>query len=112
MFRYRTETKPFESGPKFVPSKRLFLFGPGEQVLDQTEIICFQDKFENDTKRFWFRSKTDVGTFVLSFFTLLLCTNAVHVNDKRVHTKSVSETHVILGKRETNSGQKDFEKIL
>ncbi len=61
----RNETNTFEFVPKF---------GPGEQILDQIETICFQkDKFGNDTKTFWF-SKNDIGTFFLSFLKLLECT--------------------------------------
>jgi hypothetical protein len=40
--------------------KRLSLF-PNSQ----------QDTFRNDTKTFWFRFQKDIGTFVLSFLTLL-----------------------------------------
>jgi hypothetical protein len=53
--------------------KRSLLFGPEEQILDKIETIWFQkDKFGNDTKTFWFRFQNDIGTFVLSFLTLLL----------------------------------------
>jgi hypothetical protein len=53
--------------------KSTFFFGPGEKILDQIETICSQqDKFGNDTKTFWFRFQNDIGTFVLSFLTLLI----------------------------------------
>jgi hypothetical protein len=46
---------------------RSFLFGPGEQILDQIETICSQqDKFGNETKTFWFRFQNNIGTFVLT----------------------------------------------
>jgi hypothetical protein len=39
------------------------------------ETICSkQDRFGNDTKTFWFRFQNDIGTFVLSFLTLLVGT--------------------------------------
>jgi hypothetical protein len=51
--------KRSSSFPNLSYRKRSFLFNPGEQTLDQIETICFQyGKFGNDTKTFWFRSKT------------------------------------------------------
>ncbi len=47
----RNVTRTFEFVPEFVS----FLFGPGEQILDQIETM------------FWFRFRNDIGTFVLSF---------------------------------------------
>ncbi len=64
--------------PNLIHRKSTFLFGPGEQILDQIETICSQqDKFGNDTKTFWFRFQNDVGTFVLSFLTFLKITTIV-----------------------------------
>jgi hypothetical protein len=53
--------------------KSTFLFGAGEQILDPIETICSkQDKFGNNTKTFLFRFQNDIGTFVLSFLTILV----------------------------------------
>ncbi len=38
----RNKTKTFEFVPEFVYQKRSFLFGQGEQILDQIEAISFQ----------------------------------------------------------------------
>ncbi len=41
----KNETKTFEFVPEFVLSKEItsiYIFGPGEQILDQIETICFQ----------------------------------------------------------------------
>ncbi len=68
-FRYLIGMKPnLISLPNFSYRNKSFLFGPGAQILDQIETICFQiDKFGNDTKTVWFRSQNDIGTFVPSF---------------------------------------------
>ncbi len=68
----RNETKTSEFVPNLPHQKRSFLFGPGEQILDQIETIYSQqDKFENYTKTFWFRFQNNFGMFVLLFLTLL-----------------------------------------
>jgi hypothetical protein len=57
--------------PNLSHLKSTFLFGTGEQILDQIKTIYFQqDKFGNDTKTFWFRFQNDIETFVLSFLTI------------------------------------------
>ncbi len=44
--------------PNLPHRKRSFLFGPGEQILEQIETICSQqDKFGNDAKTFCLVSK-------------------------------------------------------
>ncbi len=51
----RNEIKTFELVPEFVLLKEIIstVFGPGEQILDQIETICFQlDEFGNDIKTF------------------------------------------------------------
>jgi hypothetical protein len=63
--------KTIEFFSEFVLSKVILSILPGEQILDKTETICFQqEKFGNDTKKFWFRFQNDIGTFVLPFLTL------------------------------------------
>ncbi len=58
--------------PNLPHRKSTFLFGPGEQILDQIVTISSQQvKFGSDTKTFRFRFQNDIGTFVLSFLTLL-----------------------------------------
>ncbi len=58
--------------PNLPRRKSTFLFGPGEQILDQIETICSQqDKFRNTIKLFWFRFQNHIRTFVLSFLTFL-----------------------------------------
>ena len=66
--------------PNLPHLKSTFLFGSGEQILDQIEIICYQqDKFRNDTKTFWFRFQNNIRTFVLSFLTLLIRYDRVRI---------------------------------
>jgi hypothetical protein len=54
----QNETKPFELVPEFALQKRSFLFGPGEQILDQIESSVF-NKTNSGTipKRFSFVPK-------------------------------------------------------
>jgi hypothetical protein len=76
------KTKRLSLFPNLPHRKSAFLFGPGEQILDQIETICSQqDKFGNDTKTFRFRFQNDIGTFVLSFLTLLnyFCRAAINL---------------------------------
>ncbi len=48
--------KPLNYFPNLSYRRWSFLFCPGEQILDKTETICLQqEKFGNDTKKFWFR---------------------------------------------------------
>jgi hypothetical protein len=66
----RNDTRTSEFLPESAPSST-FLFGPGEQIMDQIEKICSQqDKFGNDTNTFGFVYKT-ILLFVLSFFTFV-----------------------------------------
>ncbi len=59
--------KRLSTFPNLLYRKRSFLFGPGEQILDQIETInSQQNKFVNDTKTFWFPFQNDIGTFVLT----------------------------------------------
>ncbi len=59
--------------PESAPSKKSFLFGPGEQILDQIATICSQqDKFKDDTKLFLLPFQNNFGTFALSFLTLVV----------------------------------------
>ena len=48
--------------------------GPNQNNLYGT----LQDKFGNESKTFWFRFQNDIGTFLLSFLTLLACTGIYH----------------------------------
>ncbi len=69
------------SFPNLTHRKRSCLIGPGEQILDQIKTIFYQlDKFGNDTKTFWFRFQNDIGTFVLSFLTILLLIKTKYAN--------------------------------
>jgi hypothetical protein len=71
----RNETKTSEFIFESSPSKEHISIGSGEQILDQIETIdSQQDKYGNDTKTFWLRFRNDIGTFVLSFLTLLVNT--------------------------------------
>jgi hypothetical protein len=54
--------------PNVPHRKSIFIFGPGEQILDQIEtIFSQQDKFGNDTPHFSFVSKTITERFSLHF---------------------------------------------
>jgi hypothetical protein len=44
----------------------------GEEILVQIKTICtLLDQFGNDSKKSWFVFQNDIGTFLLSFLTLL-----------------------------------------
>jgi hypothetical protein len=59
--------------PNLPHRKITFLFSSGGHILVQIKTICFQqDKFGNDSKTFWFRFQNDIGTFLLSFLTILV----------------------------------------
>ena len=67
-FRYviGKKQKTIDSFPNLSYRRRSFLFGPGEQILDKIETICFQEeKFGNDTKTFWFRFQNYITKYLL-----------------------------------------------
>ncbi len=79
----RNETKRLSPFPNLSYRRRSFLFSPVKQILDKVKTICFQsEKFGNDTKTFWFRFQNDIGTYILSFLTLLLKRTVVHQKDR------------------------------
>jgi hypothetical protein len=69
----RNDKKTIEFFPEVVLSKDILSIWPRRaEILDNIETTCFQlEKFGNDTKMFWFRFQNNIGTFVLSFLTLL-----------------------------------------
>jgi hypothetical protein len=73
--------KTIEFFPEFVLSKVILSILPRRAgFLDKIETISFQqEKFGNDTKKFWFCFQNDIGTFVLPFLTLLLPTTDKNV---------------------------------
>jgi hypothetical protein len=81
------KAKRLSLSPILPHRKSTFLFNPGEEILVHIKTICtvltLQDKFGNDSKTFWFRFQNDIGTFLLSFLTLLAPGEASSDGDAR-----------------------------
>jgi hypothetical protein len=68
------KAKRLSLSPNLPHRKSTFLFNPGEEIPGPNQNNLYgalQDKFGNDSKTFWFRFQNDIGTFLLSFLTLL-----------------------------------------
>ncbi len=73
--------KTIEFFHEFVLSKEILSIRPRRADSRPNRKNLFSiEKFGNDTKTFWFRFQNDIGTFVLSFLTLLWWLSAQRVS--------------------------------